>query len=101
MVTWVPPTPLVGVIAVIRGVVTVKLIELDESPPCETWTVPDVELGATIATILVSLQLETKPAAVPSSMLPEPREAPNFVPVTVTNVPPGPEVGVTAAIFGP
>ena len=70
IVTWAPGIPLVGEIAVIVGVLTVKATEFDAIPPCRTWAVPDCETEATLATICVSLQLTIWPLVVPNQTLP-------------------------------
>jgi hypothetical protein len=52
-----------------------------------TWAVPDIALDATIATICVSLQLETVPNRVPNHTLLGPRVAPKPDPEIVTGAP--------------
>ena len=56
-----PATPLAAVTPEMAAVVTLNETALDDTPPCCTRAVPDVELEATVATIAVSLQLTTVP----------------------------------------
>src|SRR6185295_4883028 len=70
------------------GWMTVKAVELLQTPICCTWTLPDSAVAATVATICVALQLTILPASLlPSHTLPEPCEEPKFVPLIVTDVP--------------
>jgi hypothetical protein len=101
IVTWVPAAPLGGVTLVTVGVLTAKLRALEEVPPCRTCTVPEVEFGATTATIWVSLQVRTRPLMLPSRRLPLPRVVPNPVPVTVTAVPTAADGEDKLVMFGP
>src|SRR6185295_11021959 len=100
-VTWVPATPLVGVMLVRLGVGTVKGMALLQTPFCWTCALPEAAFAATTATTWVSLQLTIEPAALlPSQMLPLPWVAPKLVPVKVTWVPGKPLVGVMLVMFG-
>jgi hypothetical protein len=72
--------------------------------PEPTWRltvtdVPTVPVGAiTMIVVPVDLTLIVVPCSVPKST---PVTAPNPLPVMVTLVPPGPEVGVSALTVGP
>ena len=79
---------------------TLKGRELDHAPICSTWTVPDVALGATVATIWASLQLTTLPKVLPSITNPVPCADPKPEPETATCTPAAPAVGDTLAIVG-
>ena len=73
---------------------------MDQTPPCCTCAVPDVELDATVATTRVSLQLTTVPAALPSHTVPAPCAAPKREPEMVTCVPAAPDVGDRLVMLG-
>lgn len=80
---------------------TVKLAPLLAIPPTVTTTFPVVAPLGTGATILVALQL-VGVAAVPLNVtLLAPCDDPKFVPMIVTEVPTGPEVGLRVEIVGP
>ena len=66
------------------GVFTVNGTLFDQTPPCCTCAIPDVELAATVATTCVSLQLTTFARVLPSHTIPVPCAAPNPEPETVT-----------------
>jgi hypothetical protein len=103
IVTAVPTGPEVGFRFVIVGVdtVTVKLTPLLAVPPTVTTTFPVVAPLGTAVAMLVVLQLVTV-AAVPLNVtVLAPCADPKFVPVIVTAVPAGPEVGLTLVIWGP
>src|SRR5947207_8161318 len=96
MVTDVPTGPEVGLRSVMLGaaVVTVNAKPLLPRPPTVTTTFPDVAPDGTGATMLVEFQLVGE-AAVPLNMTAlVPCDAPKLVPVIVTEVPAGPEVGL-------
>jgi hypothetical protein len=103
MVTDVPTGPLVGVNEVIVGlaavVVTVKLWELQSVPPgVVTQIFPVVAPLGTVAVIWVDEPPEKVVADVPPNVT---AVAPvRVVPVIVTIVPIGPEVGVNEVIVG-
>jgi hypothetical protein len=103
MVTDVPTGPLVGVNEVIVGVaavvVTVKLWELQSVPPgVVTQIFPVVAPVGTVAVIWVDEPPVKLVADVPPNVT---AVAPvRFVPVIVTIVPTGPEVGVNEVIVG-
>jgi hypothetical protein len=103
MVTDVPTGPLVGVNEVIVGlaavVVTVKPWELQSVPPgVVTQIFPVVAPLGTVAVIWVDEPPEKVVADVPPNVT---AVAPvRFVPVIVTIVPIGPEVGVNEVIVG-
>jgi hypothetical protein len=82
---------------------TVKSTPLLATPPTVTMTLPVVAPAGTGTTILVALQfaaLDTV-AAVPLNVtVLVPWVAPKFVPVIVTDVPTGPEVGFRLVIVG-
>lgn len=100
MATCVPPTPVDGDTFEIVAVFTVKGTALEDSPFSSTWALPDVEMGATVATIWVSLQLTTEAGTVPRKMIPPPWEDPKPAPVRVTCVPDCPDVGETELMLG-
>ncbi len=96
----VPTAPEVGDKLMILGA-TVKLIPLLAVPSTETTTLPLVAPEGTVATIEVGLH----PVAVAAMPLKVtvlvPCVASKFVPVIVTDVPTGPELGDTLATLGP
>jgi hypothetical protein len=101
IVTAVPPGPEAGFRLVIEGTVpTAKLSPLLATPPTFTTTLPVVAPLGTLATMLLALQLVTI-AVVPlkaTELLPW--VAPKPLPVIVTTVPTGPDVGFRPAIAG-
>src|ERR1700746_1383158 len=101
IVTAVPTGPEVGDRLVILGVDdTGKLTPLLATPPTVTTTFPVVAPVGTDVAMLVALQLVTV-AAVPLKVtVLVPCEAPKVVPVIVTAVPTGPEVGDRLVMFG-
>ena len=68
------------------------------TPPTATTTLPVVAPAGTEATMLVALQL-VGVAGVPLKEI-VPCVAPKFVPVIVTEVPTGPELGLTLVMLG-
>src|SRR6201981_2155120 len=101
IVTAVPTGPEVGDRLVMLGVDdTVKLTPLLATPPTVTTTFPVVAPVGTDVAMLVALQLVTV-AAVPLKVtVLVPCEDPKFVPVIVTAVPTGPEVGDRLVMLG-
>ena len=82
------------------GAETVKVILLLAWPPTVTTTLPVVAPLGTVAAMLVALQLVTL-AAVPLKVtVLLPWLVPKFVPVIVTAVPTGPELGARAVMLG-
>src|SRR5439155_169330 len=100
-VTDVPTGPDVGTSDVIDGgTVTVKVTPL-LGEFVVTTTLPVVAPVGTTATIDVALQLVIEVAAVPLNVTAlDPCVAPKFVPVIVTDVPTGPDVGAIDVIVG-
>src|SRR5260370_32138083 len=89
---------LVGILA--EPEETVKVMPLLARPPTVTTTFPLVAPAGTGAMMLVALQL-VGVADIPLKVsVLVPCLAPKFVPVIVTEVPTGPEVGLTLAILG-
>jgi hypothetical protein len=102
IVTGIPPGPELGVRLdmVGAGKFTVNATPLLAWPSTVTTTLPVVAPTGTVVAMLVALQLVTV-AAVPLNVtVLVPCVAPRFVPVMVTEVPAGPEVGVTLEIPG-
>jgi hypothetical protein len=103
IVTDVPTGPEIGLrLAMLGGTVTVKFTPLLATPLIETTTFPVVAPAGTGTTMLVSLQLfglATVPLNVTTLVL-VPTVAPKLVPVIVTTVPTGPDVGFILVIFG-
>jgi hypothetical protein len=102
IVTDVPTGPEVGVTLVIlgAGTVTVNTTPLLACPPTVTTTFPVIAPAGTGTTMLVALQL-VGVAVVPLNVtVLDPCVVPKFVPVIVTDVPTGPELGVTLLIVG-
>src|SRR5438477_125832 len=99
MVTAVPTGPVVGFRLVMAGAdeVTVKFTPLLAIPPTVTTTLPVVAPPGTDATMLVALQLVVL-AVVPLKVTAP--VVPKLVPVMVTAVPTGPEVGFRLVIVG-
>ena len=102
IVTGVPTGPAVGLRPVILGAIT-KLNALLATPETTTSTATllngDKLLG-TIATTLVLLQLVTVAADEPNITVLVPWVGPKPVPVMVTEVPAGPDVGFRLVILG-
>ena len=101
-VTEVPTAPELGLRLVMLGVavVTVKLEPLLACPPTVTTTFPVVAPAGTGATMLVALQL-VGVATVPLKVIVlAPCVAPKFIPVTVTEVPTAPELGLRLVMLG-
>ena len=102
IVTDVPTAPELGVRVLIIGVgkTTVKLTPLLATPDTATTTFPAVAPLGTGAAMLVELQL-VGVAAVPLNVtVLVPWVGPNVVPVIVTEVPTGPEVGDRLVMLG-
>jgi hypothetical protein len=103
IVTDVPTGPDVGFRTAMVGeevVVTVNATALLAVPPTVTTTFPFVAPVGTGATMLVALQL-VGIAAIPLNVIVlDPWLAPKFVPVIVTDVPTGPEVGFRFVMVG-
>src|SRR5260370_15501594 len=85
-----PGNPLFGKTSVIVTVATWNGISFDQTPPCSTWTFPDREVAATVATTCVSLQLTTVPYVLPSHTCPSPRSDPQPVPAMLIATPGAP-----------
>jgi hypothetical protein len=101
MVTEVPTGPDVGFRLVMLGV-TVKFTALLEKPPTVT-TAPAAPAMAALGTgtiMLVPLQLVGVAAAPPNMTVPVPCVVPNPLPVMVTDVPTGPDVGFRLEMLG-
>src|SRR5437762_2101105 len=98
-VTAVPTGPVVGFRLVMAGAdeVTVKFTPLLATPPTVTTTLPVVAPPGTDATMLVALQLVVL-AVVPLKVTVP--VVPKLVPVMVTAVPTGPEVGFRLVMAG-
>ena len=79
MVTWLP----LWEIEVTFGVRTVKAKELDQAAFWTTCTTPDLEPEATLATMVLSLQLTTTPGRLPTHTRPLPRTDPKREPLMV------------------
>lgn len=101
IVTEVPTAPDVGDrLLMLGGTKTVKGTLLLASPPTVTVTFPNVAPLGTGTTMLVALQL-VGVAAVPLKVtVLVPCVEPKFVPVIVTEVPMGPEVGDKLVMLG-
>jgi len=102
-VTEVPTGPEFGLkLVIVGGVVTVKSTPLLATPPTFTSTFPVVVPAGTGAVMLVSVQFEAlvcMPLNVTKLCI-VPTVGPKFVPVMVTFVPIGPELGVMLVIAG-
>jgi len=87
-----------------RAVVTVKNTPLLAcpfgAPPTVTSTLPLVAPNGTGTTMLVSLQVVHVPGTPLNVTVLAPTDAPKFVPVIVTEVPLGPEIGFSFVIVG-
>src|SRR5208337_3178729 len=79
---------------------TVKVIPSLATPPTVTMTLPVVAPLGTGTTMLVPLQLVGVPAVPLNFTVLVPCVAPKFVPVIVTEVPTGPEVGFGLVMLG-
>ncbi len=104
IVTEEPTGPEVGLRPVMfgGGRVTVKITWLLPAPPTTTST-RSFPVGAPVGTgteILVALQLVGVAVTPLNLTVLVPCEAPKFVPVIVTGVPAGPEVGLKSEMFG-
>src|SRR5678815_3030633 len=101
IVTEVPTGPEVGDRLVMLGVApTVKVTPFEATPPTVTTTLPVVAPLGTGTAIDVALQL-VGVAVVPLNVtVLVPCVAPKFVPVIVTEVPTGPEVGDRLVMLG-
>ena len=93
--------PDVGLRLEMLGVgMTVKITPLLATPPTVTTTLPDVAPAGTGTMMLLALQL-VGAAVVPLNLtVLVPCVAPKLEPVIVTDVPAGPEVGFSVAMFG-
>src|SRR6266496_361619 len=101
IVTEVPAGPDVGFkLLTLGGSVTVKGTPLLATPTTVTTTFPVVAPAGTGATMLVALQLVGVAVTPLNLTVLVPCEAPKFVPVIVTGVPAGPEVGLKSEMFG-
>lgn len=99
MVTDVPAAPEVGDKLLILGV-TVKLPTLIGLPPMVTITLPVVAPLGTDVEMLALLQLVTVAAAPLNVTVLLPCELPKFVPLMITEVPIGPELGDRPLLAG-
>src|SRR5215831_15271471 len=100
MVTEVPGAAVRGVTSEIVAVLTVNAMELDQSAPCCTRATPDLEPGATVAIICVSLQFTTLPGVLPSHTAAEPRVLPKPEPTIVIVAFAPPDAGDTLVRAG-
>src|SRR5204863_2002132 len=101
IVTAVPTGPDVGLSVVIEGgTVTVKGTPLLARPPTVTTTFPGVAPLGTGTVRLVALQLVGVVTVPLNATVLVPCVAPKFAPVIVTDVPTGPDVGLSVAIEG-
>ncbi len=82
------------------GVVTVNGTPLLEVPATVTTTFPVVAPLGTGTTMLVEVQVVAVPATVLNVTVLDPWLEPKFVPVTVTEVPNGPEDGLMLPMLG-
>jgi hypothetical protein len=82
------------------GTVTVKLTALLATPPTDTTTLPEVAPVGTGTTMLVALQLVAVAAVPLKDTVLVPCDVPKLVPVMVTGVPTGPEVGAKLVMLG-
>lgn len=99
MVTDVPTGPEVGLTLDIVGV-TVNRTRLLPTPLTITMTLPVVAPAGTGATMTVSLQLVGVTVEAPRVTALVPCVAPKLVPVIVTEVPMGPDIGERLVIHG-
>jgi hypothetical protein len=102
IVTEVATNPEFGlsVVMVGAGIVTVKFAPLLATPPTVTTTFPVVAPVGTGTTMLVALQLVGVPAVPLNFTVLVPCVAPKLVPVIVTEVPTGPDVGLRLVMLG-
>lgn len=100
IVTEVPTGPELGAIPVTPNVTVKSTPLLVKPPPLETVTLPVLAAVGTGTVMLVSLQLVGDPSFEPKATTLVPCVAPKLVPVTVTEIPIGPEVGDTLVIAG-
>jgi len=101
IVTEVPTGPAVGDrLVMLGGMITVKATPLLARPPTVTTTFPLVAPLGTGTTMLVLLQVVAAPVVPLNATVLVPWLAPKFVPVIVTDVPAGPEVGLKFVILG-
>lgn len=99
-VTDVPTGPEAGLkLVMLGGTITVKGTPLLVRPPTVMTTFPVVTPFGTGTTMLVALQL-VGVAAVPLNVTLLPCAEAKFVPVIVTEVPTGPEVGLILVMLG-
>src|SRR4029077_13925336 len=80
--------------------VTVKFTPVLATPPTVTTTFPVVAPAGTGATMFVAFQLVGVPAVPLNVTVLVPCVVPKFVPVIVTDVPTGPDVGFRLVIVG-
>jgi hypothetical protein len=102
MVTVLPAGPEFGLtLVIVGGGVTVKPTLLLATPATVTMTLPVVAPEGTGTVTLVSLQLLAVPAETPLNVtVLVPCDVPKLVPVMVTEVPSGPEPGLSPVMFG-
>ncbi len=101
MVTDEPGAPEIGETLVTTGVArTVNVTPFEAMPFSVTTTLPVVAPVGTTATIEVALHVETVAAVPLNFTVLEPWDEPKFVPVIVTDVPTGPDVGDRLPIEG-
>jgi hypothetical protein len=102
IVTGVPTVPEVGDRLVMPGV-TAKLEPVLAWPPTVTTTdaLPKLKPLGTVTTMLVALQVLTAALVLPNFTVLLPCVAPKLLPVIVTAVPTGPEVGDRLPMLGP
>jgi hypothetical protein len=98
IVTEVPAGPVLGLILVMLGEMTVKAMALLVTAPTVTVTFPVVAPAGTGATMLVPLQLVGVAVTPPIFTKLLPCVGPKFEPEIVTNVPADPEVGFRPVI---
>ena len=92
---------LCGCVVITGADVTVNVTPLLARPPTVTTTLPVVAPVGATATIEVELQLVIEVAVVPLNFTAlEPCVDPKFVPVIVTDVPTGPDVGDSSVTVG-
>ena len=99
IVTEVASVPEVGLRLAMLGA-TVKATPLLPNPPTMTTTFPVVAPLGTRTAMLVSLQLVGMAAVLLKVTVLVPCEVPKFVPVIVTEVPAGPDVGERLVMLG-
>src|SRR5215472_17144226 len=99
IVTAAPTAPDVGERLLMLGI-TVKLTPLLATPLTVTTTFPVVAPLGTGSTILVELQLVGVPVVPLNFTVLLPCVDPKFLPLTVTDVPPDPDVGDKLVMLG-